>query len=93
MDIRAVFIDGKRFSKHGVIIALGVGSSGQKFILGIYQAATENSRSCLNLLTDLESRGLPEAGTDASPTLLIIRHISRSVGGRAPEASAQALWI
>ena len=27
MDIRAVFIDGKRFAKHGVIIALAVGSS------------------------------------------------------------------
>lgn len=62
MDIRAVFIDGKRFSKHGVIIALGVGSSGQKYVLGIYQADTENSKSCLNLLSDLESRGLPESG-------------------------------
>ncbi len=62
MDVRAVFIDGKRFSKHGVIIAMGVASSGQKYILGIYQADTENSRSCLNLLNDLESRGLPEMG-------------------------------
>lgn len=62
MDIRAVFIDGKRFAKHGVIIALGVGSSGQKSVLGIYQADTENSRSCLNLLNDLEKRGLPESG-------------------------------
>lgn len=62
MDIRAVFIDGKRFSKHGVIIALGVGSSGQKYVLGIYQADTENSKSCLSLLNDLESRGLPESG-------------------------------
>ena len=62
MDIRAVFIDGKRFAKHGVIIALGVGSSGQKNVLGIYQADTENSRSCLNLLNDLEKRGLPESG-------------------------------
>ena len=62
MDIRAVFIDGKRFAKHGVIIALGVGSSGLKNVLGIYQADTENSRSCLNLLNDLEKRGLPESG-------------------------------
>lgn len=62
MDIRAVFIDGKRFAKHGVIIALGVGSSGQKNVLGIYQADTESSRSCLNLLNDLEKRGLPESG-------------------------------
>lgn len=62
MDIRAVFIDGKRFSKHGVIVALGVAADGRKFVLGIYQADTENSSSCLALLTDLESRGLPSLG-------------------------------
>lgn len=62
MDIRAVFIDGKRFSKHGVIIALGVAFDGRKFILGIYQASTENSKSCTELLNDLQSRGLSESG-------------------------------
>lgn len=62
LDIRAVFIDGKKFSKHGVIIALGVAFSGEKYVLGIYQADTENSKSCLELLNDLESRGLPESG-------------------------------
>lgn len=62
MDIRAVFVDGKRFSKHGVIVALGVASDGRKFVLGIYQADTENSESCLSLLNDLQSRGLPESG-------------------------------
>jgi transposase-like protein len=62
MDIRAVFIDGKRFSKHGVIVALGVAGDGRKFVLGIYQADTENSKSCIALLNDLQSRGLPEAG-------------------------------
>jgi putative transposase len=62
MNIRAVFIDGKRFSKHGVIIALGVAVDGRKFVLGIYQADTENSRSCIELLNNLQSRGLPESG-------------------------------
>lgn len=62
MDIKAVFIDGKRFSKHGVILALGVASDGKKYVLGIYQADTENSRSCIELLNDLESRGLPSEG-------------------------------
>lgn len=62
MDIRAVFIDGKRFSKHGVIVALGVAVDGRKFVLRIYQADTENSSSCMALLTDLESRGLPSSG-------------------------------
>lgn len=62
LDIRAVFIDGKRFRQHGVIIALGVAASGKKLVLGIYQADTENSKSCLALLNDLQSRGLPEEG-------------------------------
>ncbi len=62
MDIRAIFIDGKRFRRHGVIIALGVASDGRKFVLGIFQADSENHESCLELLNDLERRGLPEAG-------------------------------
>lgn len=62
MDIRAVFIDGKRFQKHGVIVALGVASDGRKFVLGIYQSDTENSAACIELLNDLENRGLPRSG-------------------------------
>lgn len=58
-DIVAVFIDGKRFSKLGVVIALGVGSDGRKHVLGIYQSSTENSVACKALLEDLERRGLP----------------------------------
>ncbi len=43
LDIRAVFIDGKKFSKHGVIIALGVAVSGKKYVLGIYLSSSTNS--------------------------------------------------
>jgi len=62
LDIRAVFIDGKRFRKHGVIIALGIAVDGKKYVVGIYQADTENSDSCIELLNDLEARGLPARG-------------------------------
>jgi putative transposase len=62
LDIAAVFIDGKRFRSKGVIVALGVSSTGRKYVLGIYQADTENHLSCLSLLSDLESRGLPREG-------------------------------
>jgi putative transposase len=62
LDIVAVFIDGKRFSRLGVVVALGVGRNGKKHVLGIYQSSTENSSACLNLLEDLEKRGMPEHG-------------------------------
>ena len=60
LGIVAVFIDGKRFSKLGSIVALGVGSDGRKHVLGIYQSSTEHSGACRALLDDLERRGLPE---------------------------------
>jgi putative transposase len=59
LKIVACFIDGKRFSKLGVMVALGVGEDGKKHVLGIYQSSTENSTACLKLLEDLESRGMP----------------------------------
>ena len=62
MDLRAVFIDGKRFGKYGVIVAMGVGSNGRKYVLGIYQASSEDHQSCLELLNDLERRGLSSTG-------------------------------
>lgn len=60
LGIVAVFIDGKRFKKLGVVVALGVGSDGKKHVLGLYQSSTENSAACLELLSELERRGLPE---------------------------------
>lgn len=60
LDIVAVFMDGKRFQRLGVVVALGVGRDGKKHVLGIYQCSTESSAACLNLLNDLEKRGLPE---------------------------------
>jgi transposase-like protein len=62
LGIVAVFIDGKRFKKLGVVIALGVSSSGHKHVLGIYQSSTEHSSACRALLDDLERRGLPRGG-------------------------------
>lgn len=62
LNIRAIFMDGKRFKKQGVILALGVADGGKKYVLGIYQASSENHKSCLALINDLEKRGLPEEG-------------------------------
>lgn len=61
LKVIAVFIDGKRFSKLGAVVALGIGSDGRKHVLGLYQSSTENSAACRELLDDLERRGLPES--------------------------------
>ncbi len=62
LDIIAVFIDGKRFRSHGVVVALGVSSTGKKYVLGIYEADTENETACLGLLNDIERRGVSSVG-------------------------------
>jgi transposase-like protein len=62
LNIVAVFIDGKRFSKLGVVVALGIGADGKKHVLGIYESSTENSAACRELLDDLQRRGPPEVG-------------------------------
>jgi len=60
MDIVAVFVDGKRFRTHGVVVALGVSSTGTKFVLGVYQANTETGDAVVNFLNNLECRGMPK---------------------------------
>jgi transposase-like protein len=62
LNIVSVFIDGKRFRNYGVVVALGVSTTGKKFVLGIFQADTENANACLELLNELEGRGLPKSG-------------------------------
>jgi putative transposase len=62
LKIVALFLDGKRFEKLGVVVALGVAEDGKKYVLGIYQSSTENSAACRELLDDLERRGLPDRG-------------------------------
>jgi len=62
LGIAAVFIDGKRFQTHGVMVALGVAESGKKTVLGVYQADSESKAACIELLNNLERRGLPEEG-------------------------------
>jgi len=62
LNIVAVLIDGKRFRKLGVVIALGISQDGKKHVLGAYEAHTETGAACLELLNDLERRGLPRYG-------------------------------
>ena len=62
LDLAKGIIDGKRFRQEGVVLALGVSEGGKKQVLGAYQAHTETGAACLELLKDLERRGLPAEG-------------------------------
>jgi transposase-like protein len=58
LDIWAVFIDGIHFGEHVVLCALGVDSSGNKHVLGLWEGATENEVACKAMLENLVERGL-----------------------------------
>lgn len=57
-DFIAVFVDGKRYAKEGIMISLGITTEGEKVILGIEQMSTENSRSMEQFFQKLIERGL-----------------------------------
>lgn len=58
LTLCAVMIDGIHVAEHLVLVALGIDSRGEKHTLGLYEGATENTTSCIGLLSDLEGRGI-----------------------------------
>lgn len=57
-DIVALVMDGKAFGDDEIIISVGVTITGEKVVLGIIQAASENTAVCKDFLKGLISRGL-----------------------------------
>jgi putative transposase len=68
LALRAVFIDGKVFQAHCMLMALGVDAEGAKHVLGLREGSTENATVAAALIADLIERGLP---TDR-PLLFVI---------------------
>jgi len=58
LDVVAILIDGIYFGKQVLVVALGIESSGEKQVLGVWQGATENTAVVKDLLEDLVARGL-----------------------------------
>ena len=59
LDLRVVYIDGKVFRDHCMVIALGIDTAGRKHVLGLREGATETAAVTSGLLSDLVTRGLP----------------------------------
>jgi transposase-like protein len=57
-DLVALFLDGKAFAEDEIVIAVGVTLTGDKVILGLIQAASENAAVCRDFLRSLVARGM-----------------------------------
>jgi len=58
LELVAILIDGIHLGKQVLVVALGIESSGNKQVLGLWQGATENTTVVKELLEDLVERGL-----------------------------------
>ena len=58
LDLLVIYVDGLIFSGHTVLAAVGVDRAGNKHVLGLEHAATENAAAAEDLLTGLVERGI-----------------------------------
>lgn len=58
IKVFAIFMDTVHRGGSAFIVALGLDQQGRKHTLGFWEGATENNEICLELLNDLERRGL-----------------------------------
>ncbi len=61
LDLVALLIDGIHLGRQVLVVALGIETSGEKHVLGLWQGATENTTVVKELLEDLVARGLNPA--------------------------------
>ncbi len=61
VDLLVIYVDGLIFSGHTVLAAVGVDAEGNKHVLGLQHAATENAAAAEDLLRGLVERGVSPA--------------------------------
>jgi len=58
LEVLSIYLDGKDFGGHQVVVAVGVDCQGKKHVLGLSEGATENAVVVKGLLEDLVERGV-----------------------------------
>lgn len=58
LDLAVLMLDGVRFARSCLVVALGIDSRGRKHVLGLWEGATENTTLAQALMTNLVERGL-----------------------------------
>lgn len=88
LDLAVLFVDGVRFGRECLVLALGIDGTGHKHVLGVWPGATENATVCQALLSNLRDRGLR---TDRS--LLIVLDGSKALATAVTQTFGTAAWI
>lgn len=88
LDLAVLFVDGVRFGRECLVLALGIDATGHKHVLGVWPGSTENATVCQALLSNLMDRGLR---TDRS--LLIVLDGSKALAKAVTQTFGTAAWI
>jgi putative transposase len=73
-ELVALLIDGQYFRGECLVASVGVDTTGQKHVLGLWHGATENSTVVRELLADLRERGL-----DTEAAILVVLDGSKAL--------------
>lgn len=82
LDLVAIFLDGKTFADMTMVVAMGIGRTGKKHILGFVETGTENEPVLTAFLQSLSDRGV-----EVSQGLLVIID-----GGKGLRAAVRQAW-
>lgn len=88
VDLAVLFIDALQFARQCVVVALGIDTTGQKHVLGLWDGSTENTAVCQGLLANLTERGLR---TDRS--VLIVLDGSKALRKAVDQSVGRAAWV
>jgi len=88
VDLTVLFLDGVRFGRECLVLALGIDATGHKHVLGVWHGSTENATVCQALLSNLRDRGVR---TDRS--LLVVLDGSKALAKAVTQTFGEGAWI
>ena len=88
LDLAVIYIDGLRFARECVVLALGIDTRGQKHVLGLWDGSTENTTVCQDLLANLTERGVR-----TSRSVLVVLDGSKALRKAVDQAWGAAAWV
>lgn len=88
LDLAVLFLDGVRFGRQCLVLALGIDAHGDKHVLGVWHGATENATVCQALVTNLAERGLR-----TGRSLLVVLDGSKALAKAVTQTWGAAAWI